>query len=127
MAKTGEATREGAVQTARQPVSQPDWGELVKKAQEMQTRMAQVQQDLARRSVEGTAGGGMVTAVATGELRVREIRIEPSLFESNDRQMVQDLVAAAVNAALTAAQKMVQEELQKVAGPASLNLQVRPG
>jgi hypothetical protein len=106
-------------------MSQPDWGDLVKKAQEMQTRMAEVQQELARRSVEGSAGGGMVTAVATGELRIREVRIEPSLLEGDDRQMVQDLVAAAVNAALAAAQKMVQEELQKVAG-GGLNLAIRP-
>lgn len=108
-------------------MSQPDWGDLVKKAQEMQTRMAEVQQELARRSVEGSAGGGMVTAVATGELRIREVRIEPSLFEAGDHGMIQDLVAAAVNAALTAAQKMVQEEMQRVAGQGALNLPVRPG
>jgi len=107
-------------------VSQPDWSELVKKAQEMQSRMAQVQQDLARRSVEASSGGGMVTAVATGELRIREIRIEPALLEGDDRAMVQDLVAAAVNAALAAAQKMVQEELQRVAGQATLNVRLQP-
>ena len=97
-------------------MSQPDWSELLKKAQEVQTRMQQVQQDLARRTVEGSAGGGMVTAVATGDLRIREIRIEPSLLEGDDRGMLQDLVAAAVNAALGNAQRMVQEELQRVAG-----------
>jgi len=107
-------------------MSQPDWGDLVKKAQEMQTRMAEVQQELARRSVEGSSGGGMVTAVATGELRIREVRIEPSLFEGGDREMVQDLVAAAVNAALAAAQKMVQEELQRAAG-GGLGLPGMPG
>ncbi|NNL65348.1 MAG: YbaB/EbfC family nucleoid-associated protein [Myxococcales bacterium] len=96
-------------------VSQPDWTELMKKAQEVQTRMQEVQADLARRTIEGSAGGGMVTAVATGELRIREIRIEPALFEGDDRQMLQDLVAAAVNTALANAQKMVQEELQRVA------------
>lgn len=105
----------------------PDWGALVKQAQEMQARVARVQQELARRSVEGSAGGGMVTAVATGELRIREIRIEPSLFAEDDRAMVQDLVAAAVNAALAAAQKMVQEEMQRVAGQATLNLRFQPG
>ena len=103
-------------------MSQPDWNELVKKAQEMQSRMAQVQQDLARRSVEASSGGGMVTAVATGELRIREIRIEPALLEGDDRAMLQDLVAAAVNAALAAAQRMVQEEMQRVAGQATMNL-----
>jgi DNA-binding YbaB/EbfC family protein len=107
-------------------VSQPDWNELLKKAQEVQSRVAQVQQELARRSVEGSAGGGMVTAVATGELRIREIRIEPALLAGEDRAMLQDLVAAAVNAALAAAQKMVQEELQRVAGQATLNLRLQP-
>jgi len=107
-------------------VSQPDWSELMKKAQEVQSRVAQAQQDLARRSVEGSAGGGMVTAVATGELRIREIRIEPALLAGEDRAMLQDLVAAAVNAALAAAQKMVQEELQRVAGQATLDLRIQP-
>lgn len=96
-------------------MSQPDWTELMKKAQEVQARMQELQADLARRTIEGSAGGGMVTAVATGELRIREIRIEPSLFEGDDRQMLQDLVAAAVNTALANAQKMVQEEMQRVA------------
>lgn len=107
-------------------MSQPDWSELMKKAQEVQSRVAQAQQDLARRSVEGSAGGGMVTAVATGELRIREIRIEPALLAGEDRAMLQDLVAAAVNAALAAAQKMVQEELQRVAGQATLDLRIQP-
>jgi DNA-binding protein YbaB len=58
----------------------------------------------------------MVTAVATGALRIRELRIEPSLLASADREMIQDLTAAAVNAALAAAERMVQEEMQRAAG-----------
>jgi DNA-binding protein YbaB len=56
-----------------------------------------------------------VTAVATGELRIAEIRIEPGVLASGDRALLQDLVAAAVNAALGRAQQMVQEELQRLA------------
>jgi hypothetical protein len=97
-------------------MSQPDLGQLFAKAQEMQSRLAKVQQELARRTVEASAGGGMVTVVASGELRIIEIRIEPGLIESGDRAMLQDLVAAAANAALANAQKMVQEEMQRVAG-----------
>jgi DNA-binding YbaB/EbfC family protein len=97
-------------------MTQPDLGQLLQRAQEMQTKVAALQRELAVRRVEGSAGGGMVTAVATGELRIVEIRIEPSLFDGGDRSMVEDLCAAAVNAALTSAQRMVQEELQKVAG-----------
>jgi hypothetical protein len=90
-----------------------DLGQLMQKAREAQSRLAEVQRDLARRTVEGAAGGGMVVAVATGALRILEVRIEPSLLASGDREMLQDLCAAAVNAALTNAQRMVQEELQR--------------
>ena len=55
----------------------------------------------------------MVTAVATGALRILEVRIEPSLLASGDQPMLQDLVAAAVNAALANAQRMIQEEMQR--------------
>jgi len=96
-------------------MSQPDLRELMAKAQEMQTRLAEAQRGLARRRVEASAGGGMVTAVATGELRIAEIRIEPGVIESGDRALLQDLVTAAVNAALARAQQMVQEELQRLA------------
>ena len=101
-------------------MSPPDLGELIAKAREVLARLAEVQRDLAQRRVEATAGGGMVTAVASGQLRILEVRIEPSLFESGDREMVQDLTAAAVNAALTQAQQMIQEEMQR----ASAGLQV---
>jgi DNA-binding YbaB/EbfC family protein len=97
-------------------VSQPDLGQILAQAQQMQARLADLQRSLALRSVEASAGGGMVTAVATGALRIRELRIEPELLASGDRGMIQDLAAAAVNAALAAAERMVQEEMQRVAG-----------
>jgi hypothetical protein len=101
-------------------MSAPDMRDLLARAQEMQTRLASAQRDLARRTVEASAGGGMVTAVATGDLRIAEVRIEPSILEAGDRAMLQDLVAAAVNAALARAQQMAQEEMQKIAGLAGL-------
>jgi len=97
-------------------VSETDLGKLLQQAQQMQSRMAELQRELAARRVEGSAGGGMVTAVASGDLRILEVRIEPSLVEERDRAMIQDLCAAAVNAALQNAQRMVQEEVQKAAG-----------
>lgn len=100
----------------------PDLSLLLEKAREAQEKLQTLQRELALRRVEGSAGGGMVTAVATGGLRVLEIRIEPSLLESGDLEMLQDLTAAAVNAALANAQKMIQEEMQR----ASAGLQV-PG
>jgi len=93
-----------------------DLSSLLQKAQQMQSKLGEVQRELARRTVEVSVGGGMVTAVASGELRIREIRIEPQLLAEGDRQMLQDLVAAAVNAALTRAQEMVQQEMQRAAG-----------
>jgi DNA-binding YbaB/EbfC family protein len=87
--------------------------QLMERAREMQTRMASLQQELAARRFEGAAGGGMVSAVVSGGLRVLEVRIEPSLLEMGDREMLQDLTAAALNAALHNAQATVQEELQK--------------
>jgi DNA-binding YbaB/EbfC family protein len=101
-------------------MSQPDLAALLAKAKEMQSRLADMQRDLAQRRVEGAAGGGMVTVVATGDLRILEVRIEPSLVAGGDREMLQDLVAAAVNAALANAQRMVQEELQR--NPGALRL-----
>jgi DNA-binding protein YbaB len=67
----------------------------------------------------------MVTAAVTGQLRVLEVRIEPSLFEAGDRGMLEDLTTAAVNAALEKAQRGVQEELQRLQG--SMGLPVMPG
>jgi len=103
-------------------VSETDLESLVAQAREMQSRLADLQRDLAQRRVESSAGGGMVTAVASGELRILEVRIEPSLLTGGDRQMIQDLTAAAVNAALTKAQKMIQEEIQQASGGLSVSL-----
>lgn len=97
-------------------MSAPDFSEILKQAQAMQQRLADLQRELATRTVEGSAGGGMVTAVVTGDLRVREIRVEPELLRDGDREMLQDLLAAAVNAALQNAQRMVQEEMQRASG-----------
>ena len=94
-------------------MSEADLGQLMAKAREMQSRLAELQRELAVRRFEGDAGGGMVKAVVTGALRVLEVRIEHSLLESGDREMIQDLTAAAVNAALTTAQATVQQELQR--------------
>jgi hypothetical protein len=82
----------------------------------MQGKLAEVQRELATRRFEGSAGGGMVTAVVSGELRVLEVKIEPGLVEGGDRAMIQDLCAAAVNAALANAQQGAQEEMQRLTG-----------
>lgn len=98
-------------------MSEPDLGKLMSMAKDMQDQMATMQEELQERRVEGGAGGGMVTAVVRGDLRLAELRIEPSLIEGGDRELIQDLVTAAVNAALTNAQSMVQQEMHKASGP----------
>lgn len=90
--------------------------EMLQRARQVQERIAELQRSLAARSVEASAGGGMVTARVSGEMRVLSVAIEPSLLASQDRTMIQDLVAAAVNAALAAAQRMMQEEVQRATG-----------
>jgi len=97
-------------------VSGPDLSQLMEQAREAQNRIAQLQRELATRRVEGSAGGGMVTAMVSGDLRVLEVRFEEGLFEGGDRQMLQDLTAAAVNSALANAQRMIQQEMQKASG-----------
>ena len=100
----------------------PDLAELLAKAQQAQTKLADLQRQLAARRVEGSSGGGMVRAEVSGAMRVLSISIEPSLLASNDREMIQDLTAAAVNAALTNAQRLVQEEMQKASSGLGLPL-----
>jgi DNA-binding YbaB/EbfC family protein len=101
-----------------------DLSQLMARAQEAQQKLQALQQELATRRVEGTSGGGMVRASVSGSMRVLGIEIEPQLFESGDRDMLQDLVAAAVNAALGNAQRMIQEEMQRAS--ASFNLPIQP-
>ena len=88
--------------------------EMMQRAQQVQTRMGEMQQQLAARRFEASSGGGMVQASVSGALRVVSIEIEASLAEAGDRPMLQDLVAAAVNAALDKAQENVQQELAQL-------------
>lgn len=105
--------------------SGPDMKQMLEQAQRMQTRIAELQRDLASRRFEASSGGGMVTVAVTGQLRVLEVKFEPSLYEGGDRGMLEDLTAAAVNAALEKAQRGVQEELQRIQG--GLGIDLAPG
>jgi DNA-binding YbaB/EbfC family protein len=90
-----------------------DLGGLLKQAQE---RLASFQQEMGSKTVEASAGGGMVTAVVNGKLEVVRIRIDPTLLTTPDAEMIQDLVTAAVNEAIRAAQRMMADEVSKVTG-----------
>lgn len=97
-------------------MSTPDLQKLLEQARGVQERLANLQRELAGRTVEGSSGGGLVTAVATGAMRILRVEVDPTLIGGGDRELLQDLVAAACNAALGNAQQMVQEEMQRAAG-----------
>ena len=99
-----------------------DIGGLFKQAQELQEKIAGLQQDLAARTVDASAGGGMVTAVVNGKFELVRVHIEPSLFQNPDVDMIQDLVVAAVNEGIRAARKMVEEEMGKLTGGLGIKL-----
>ncbi|HEB87993.1 MAG TPA: YbaB/EbfC family nucleoid-associated protein [Deltaproteobacteria bacterium] len=91
-----------------------DLQKMMQRAAQMQSQMGDLQKELATRRFEGSSGGGMVEATVSGALRVLSIRIEPSLLSGEDRAMLEDLVAAAVNAALAKAQEGVGQELARM-------------
>ena len=91
-------------------------GSIMKQAQKMQAQMAKVQEELAQRTVEASAGGGMVTVVVTGKQEIMSITIEPEVIDASDKEMLQDLVVAAVNEGLRKSQEMVAEEMKKITG-----------
>jgi len=91
-------------------------GNLMKKAQQLQEKMAKVQEELGGKTVETSAGGGMVTVVANGKQEIVSIKIDPEVIDANDVEMLEDLVLAAVNDALYQARQMVSEEMTKLTG-----------
>lgn len=98
---------------------------MMKQVQKMQADMARVQEELGEKTVEGTAGGGMVTVVANGHQDIVSISIEPDAVDPEDVEMLEDLVLAAVNEAIRAAREMAADEMGKVTG--GLNIPGLPG
>ena len=92
------------------------FGNIVKQAQELQERLAKVQEDAAARTVESSAGGGMVTATVNGRLEVVRLHVEPSVLQSGDVQMLEDLIIAAVNQGIRTAQQQMATEMSKLTG-----------
>ncbi|UCH80429.1 MAG: YbaB/EbfC family nucleoid-associated protein [Nitrospiraceae bacterium] len=91
-------------------------GDLMKQAQKMQQEMGKIQEESKKKTVEASAGGGMVVAVASGAMEIVSIRIEKDVVNPDDIEMLQDLVVAAANEALRRAQQMVSEDMGKVTG-----------
>lgn len=93
-----------------------DFGGLAKQAMEMQKKMAEMQEKVAQRIVDGIAGGGMVKAQVNGKQELLSIKVDKEVIDPDDPEMLEDLVIAAVNQALKKSQEMVQEEMSKVTG-----------
>lgn len=92
--------------------------------QQMQGRITQMQTELTQRTVTGSAGGGMVTVTADGKGHVRGVRIDPSIVEEGDVEMIEDLVTAAVADAQRRAEEIYRDELRKVTGGLQLPFQL---
>lgn len=95
-------------------------GNMMKEAQKLQARMLKLQEELAEKTVESAVGGGMIKVVANGRNQVVTIRIEKEVVNPEDVEMLQDLILAAVNDALTQSQEMVAAQMGKLTG--GLNL-----
>jgi hypothetical protein len=111
---------------------QPNMNKMLKQVQQMQAEMAKAQEQLKEEVVEASAGGGMVTVRVSGDLDVREIRIDPAAFGEGeaapeDVEMLQDMVLAAVNEALRSAQELANRKLGGVAGMGDLGGLGLPG
>ncbi len=89
---------------------------MMKQVQKMQQDMMKLQEELAERKVESTAGGGVVKVIANGKNEVISIEIKPEAVDPEDVEMLQDLITAAVNEALRKAQEMVSQEMGKLTG-----------
>jgi len=96
------------------------FGNIMNQAQQLHAKMVKIQEEMAVRTAEASAGGGMVVAVANGRQELVSIKIEKEVVNPEDVEMLQDLIVAAVNAALKKAQEMVSAEMKKLTGGISI-------
>ncbi|MDI6895355.1 MAG: YbaB/EbfC family nucleoid-associated protein [Bacillota bacterium] len=93
---------------------------MMKQVQKMQSELVRVQEEVAEKTVEATAGGGAVRAVVNGRLEVKALQISPEAIDPEDPELLADLVLAAVNEGIRRAQEMVQKEMARVTGGLSI-------
>lgn len=89
---------------------------MIKQAQQLQKRMEQMQEEMETLTVEGSAGGGAVTAVVTGKMHVLSITIDPDVVDPEDVELLQDMVLAAVNDGLRKAEETVSKQMASITG-----------
>ena len=95
---------------------QPNMNAMLKQVQKMQADMAKAQEELKNEVVEASAGGGMVTVKISGDLELRELRIDPQAVDPDDVELLQDMVLAATNEAIRAAQELAATKMNAAAG-----------
>jgi nucleoid-associated protein EbfC len=91
-------------------------GGLMKQAQKLQSKMAEMQEELGKRTVSAQAGGGMVEATVNGRQELVSLRIDPEVANPDDLEMLQDLILAAINEALNRSREMMAQEMSKLTG-----------
>ena len=95
----------------------PDLNSLMKQAQKLQADVAHAQEELAKMTCDGAAGGGMVTATVNGQFEVVRVKIDKSVIDPNDAGMLEDLVTAAINAAVVKIREQTKEKMASIMGP----------
>lgn len=93
----------------------PDFTKMLKQARKLQTQMQEIQEELAKKEVEASSGGGMVTAKVNGKKELVSLKIDPQVA-GEDPEMLEDLVVAAVNEAMRRVDELIKEEMGKVTG-----------
>ena len=93
-----------------------NFGNMMKQAQKMQAKMAEMQEQLNSETLEASAGGGMVRVVISGDMVIRELVIDPAAIDPDDAEMLQDMVAAAVNEAIRSAQELASRRMGEITG-----------
>jgi len=91
-------------------------GNLLKQAQEMQARMSKIQEELAQKTVEGSSGGGMVQTTVNGQLALTAVKIDKTVINAEEKEMLEDLVLAAVNDGMRKARELASNEMSKITG-----------
>jgi DNA-binding YbaB/EbfC family protein len=91
-------------------------GDIMKQAQALQERMAKLQEEAAKKTVEASSGGGMVTVKVSGRQQLLSVTIDPEIIKSGDVEMLQDLITAAVNEGLRKSQELIAEEMKGMTG-----------
>ncbi|HEC92655.1 MAG TPA: YbaB/EbfC family nucleoid-associated protein [Candidatus Atribacteria bacterium] len=93
---------------------------LMKQAQMMQKKIEETKAELAKKEIKVSSGGGMIEIVINGQQEIKEIKIEPDVIDANEKEMLEDLILAAVNEAIRQSKELVTQEMSKLTGGISM-------